>query len=102
MSGHVTPPLDAEDAWRVEHARTVALGLVMRALRVIDRRKLLPRHQDFIRYVCFMPVEHLSMAQRDHVLRLGRRYREHLPAHLAPKVNPDDPIVREMEAQHAG
>jgi hypothetical protein len=102
VSAHIAAPLDEEDAWRVAHARTVALGLVMNALHLIDRRKLLPRHWEFVRYVCCKPVEHLSIAQRDHVLRLGWRYREHLPAHLAPKVNPADPIVREMEAQHAG
>ena len=99
MSAHHSIALDDEDAFRMARTFNEVLGLRMRALARIDRHLLLPQHRDFVHWVCRMPIEQRSDRQRQQVTRLAWVYRRNLPNHLAPKVNPDDPIVREMSAK---
>ena len=40
----------------------------------------------------------ISEEERFHLFRLAWFYRRKLPAHLAPRMNPEDPIVMSMEA----
>nr|WP_294547660.1 hypothetical protein [uncultured Rhodopila sp.] len=86
----------AEDRARMRKAQDKALGVVMNALVLIP----IPfwgKDKDFIGYVCRMQPDMLSERQREHVTRVAWRLRRYLPAHLAPKCNPEDPIVREMD-----
>ncbi len=97
MSAHLSIALTDEAAFRREVTTlNEVLGLRMRALAMIAAHLVLPEHRDFIYYVCKKPVEHLSDRQRAHVTRLAWRYRRYVPPHLAPKANPDDPVVREL------
>ena len=96
MTAHLSAALDDEDAFRLAKVETEVLGLRQRALRTIPDFKLLSGgHRSFVRYVCGMAPEKLSDAQKDQVHRLCWLYRRSIPAHLAPKCNPDDPVVAE-------
>jgi hypothetical protein len=91
----MSEPLDAEDAARVRLAENRALRLTMMAIFGVNRY-FWGTDRHFIDWVCPMAPEHLSDKQRDHVQRVAWRLRRHLPEHLRPRVNPDDPIVRDM------
>ena len=41
-------------------------------------------------------LDRITRAQLDALARLAWKHRRQLPAHLAPELNPDDPIVRAM------
>lgn len=88
--------LDDEDGFRLARTENELLSIYQRALAVIPRHLLLPRHLEFVGWVCRMAPEHVSERQRDHIHRLAWVYRSRLPRLLAPKVDPDDPIVREQ------
>ena len=89
------PDIDAEDIERARLAETKALRLVMNALVLIPE-PFWGRDRAFIGFVCRMAADQLTERQRQHVQRVAWRLRRYLPPHLAPKCNPDDPIVREM------
>ena len=95
MSGPVAEPQD-DDAARVRLAENAALRLTMGALRAVPQ-PFWGLDKRFIDYVCRMAPEHLSEKQRDHVNRVAWRLRRYLPQHLKTRLNPDDPIVREMQ-----
>jgi hypothetical protein len=98
--------LDDEDAFRLAYAQAAAHEAAkmlferrVDALHLIPQYLVLPQHRRFIRHALALAPEMLSPAQREHADRLFWRYRRNMPAHLAPKVNPDDPIVREQRAK---
>lgn len=97
----MTAPLDAEDAARVRQAVDAELRLLVSAIRGTDRR-LWGIDTGFVDGACrCVPVSAMSDRQREHIRRVAWRLRRYLPAHLRPKLNPDDPIVREMHANEA-
>jgi hypothetical protein len=100
VSAHLSVALDDAAAFAREVTTPAeVLGLRMRALARIAPHLVLPEHRDFLYWVCKMPVEQLSERQAAQVTRLAWRYRSRVPPHLAPKCNPDDPIVRELAAK---
>jgi hypothetical protein len=86
--------MDPDDRARVRAAETAALRLVMNSLRMIPT-PFWGMDTQFIRHVCCKVPEHLTERQRAHVARVAWRLRRYLPQHLKPRVNPDDPIVKE-------
>ncbi len=96
MSAHLQIPLDDEDAFRLVKTERELLGLYQRALRQIPAHLLMPSHRGFVQFCCRVAPENLSDRQAEQTHRLAWIYRSRLPAHLAPKINPDDPIVAEQ------
>ncbi len=85
--------MDAEDAPRVRRALCEEIAALCRALICVPR-PLWGRDDRFLEWVTRMAPDQMSEAQRDHLLRCAWRLRRYLPPHLAPRANPDDPIVR--------
>lgn len=86
-----------DDPPRVLRALCDEVAAVCRALICVPR-PLWGRDDRFLDWVTRLPPDQMSDAQRDHLLRCAWRLRRYLPPHLAPKVNPDDPVVREERA----
>jgi hypothetical protein len=85
---------DHDDAWRVQRAQQEARRSVMTALVCLDPRLLRPRDREFVDWACRASSTALDEGHAARVDRLAWRYRRLLPAHLAPRVDPDDPLVR--------
>ena len=88
--------IDAEDRLRLGVAEDHVLQRTLHALRVIPR-PFYGRDAAFIRAVVGQRAEMLSDRQRAHLKRVAWRLRRYLPPAIAPRVNPDDPIVREID-----
>lgn len=65
-----------------------ALGTVAMPIDGPDRHKR--------RLLMAADLDTISAEQLATLARLTWRYRRQLPSHMAPKLNPDDPIVRSL------
>lgn len=90
--------MDAEDAERSAQAQAAADRLLLKHLAALSWA---PRHPyaRAIRELLAADLTRLTPLQAHQLRKLAWAYRVRLPAHLRPKVNPDDPIVREMAAR---
>ena len=88
--------IDAEDRLRLGIIEDHVLQRTLNALRCVPR-PFYGRDAAFLRGVLGQRVERLSERQRDHLKRVAWRLRRYLPPAIAPRVNPDDPIVREID-----
>jgi hypothetical protein len=93
----VMPPEPDDDAARLAWAERGAQAAMIAALR---RVRMPPRHADAaaLRRRAHAELDRLSSEDRELLRLLAWRWRRQLPAHLAPKLPPADPIVRAMEA----
>lgn len=85
------PPEVDDDATRLLAARAEAIAATVQALAQIS---LPPVRRAFVVEMRRRRGlgEALTARQQQHVLQLAWRYRRQLPAHLVPKINPDDPL----------
>jgi hypothetical protein len=87
--------VDPDDAPRVQRAIDDALRLVMRALGNVSMRAGGPDRRAVVE-LCDREPWQLTPAERARIDRLAWKYRRELPPHLAPKLPPFDPLVREL------
>jgi hypothetical protein len=89
------PETDADDAARLAAINRKAWRLTIEALRHVT---MLPGHSDKwrLRQLVAVDLDRISDGQIAMLNRLAWRYRRQMPKHLVPKLNPDDPIVKEM------
>lgn len=79
------------------------LAIVM-APRMIERIRALlgislaPKDRTLVESLARRDPKTLTAEHRSWIASLLWKYRRDLPANLRPRLNPDDPIVREMEA----
>ncbi len=95
-----------DDAARMAMSEQTVLRLTIAAL---GRVTMLPGHPDKARLRALARIDlgRIDDAQIATMRRLAWRYRRQMPRHLAPRMNPDDPIVlalaaRETESTHRG
>ena len=106
-AAHSLPPEPEEDAPRVARAVRAALLGNLHSLAMCsipagsrDRKDVLD-----IRAKLDLDREPLTHKETDRIKSLMWKYRRQLPRGLAPKLNPADPIVREIaekELSHVG
>lgn len=87
--------IDEDDLDRVAKAVAAEMAIEIAALRRVAIRA---QDRVFLRRAAAIDPLHLSDNDRARIRSLCWRYRHALPAHLRPKLNPDDPVVRELEA----
>jgi hypothetical protein len=92
----VSAVLDADDIDRIRHTEARLAGVRIAALARIPDYTLLPRHREFVRLIAAIAPETMNVKQQDHVLRLCWIYRAKIGRNLAPRCNPDDPIVTQL------
>jgi hypothetical protein len=89
---HRSMPAESDDdALRLAAARREAIAVTAQALASIS---LPPADRVFIVEMQRRRgyAEQLTERQQHALLQLAWHYRRQLPAHLAPKINPDDPL----------
>lgn len=92
---------DPEEDTRVRRAIGGARATLIAALARVGAA-MAPGTRDarLLRALKQADPEWLSEEQVDDLQRLAWRHRRQLPRHLVGRMNPDDPIVREMEMEH--
>jgi hypothetical protein len=97
---YAQPERDEDDAARVNASIINMLGITVSKMLALSLHKASPEGR-FIeamdtRLNVFraMPTD----AEVTRIKELAWKYRRQLPAHLAPKLPPNDPIVQEMES----
>jgi hypothetical protein len=94
----VMPAEPDDDEARTLTAQRAATALVVAALARID---LPPVERALIVVVSRSQAANpLSRREMQRVMEVAWRHRRQLPAHLAPRLPPSDPIVQAMEAAH--
>lgn len=93
--------MDEEDRERLAIAEAAAFRAILK--RIADLAWA-PSHpwRRTVRSYLITDLTKLTDHERGEIMRLAWMYRRDLPEHLRPKLNPDDPIVREMAAAERG
>jgi len=88
-----------ETVARISWADRELAGKTIAALRQV---RIPPAHADAraLRRLARVDLDRITAEECELVRLLSWRWRRQLPAGLAPKLNPADPIVRSMEAHH--
>jgi hypothetical protein len=84
----------AQDAARLASAETELRRVLIRALR--DVIMLTDSDTAVRRRLVAADLARWTREEQRDLDRLAWKYRRRLPRHLAPRLNPDDPIVRGM------
>ena len=84
-----------QDAARARLATRRVLELTIGALRMVTMPPSSPDRWR-LRTLVHADLDTISAEHIALLAQLAWRYRRQLPKHLAPKLNPDDPIVRSM------
>ncbi len=82
-----------QDAARVAKAERQVMVATLNALR---RVRNTVQDRAILRGLVQADFDWLTAEQRAALERMAWKYRRQIPPHLAPKLNPDDPIVRDM------
>ena len=92
---------DAEEAARIEKALVTWLGGRITALRALQLPPASAEAKFIERMDLQLNVFHRAADKNDvrMIKRLCWNYRRQMPAPSRPKLPPDDPVVREMEAR---
>ena len=90
--------IDAEDAERTALAEAAANRAILKRLAELSWPPSHP-YRRAMRELLAADLTKLTPLQAHQMRKIAWAYRRKLPAHLRPKVNPDDPIVREMAAR---
>jgi hypothetical protein len=83
-----------------DDAERLALVLAPRmreCIRALLNVTMVPNDQALVQGLARRDPATLTAQQRHWIAQLLWRYRRNVPSELRPKLNPDDPIVREME-----
>lgn len=84
------PERNDDDAARVHAARSEAIAATVNALRQVS---LPPAERALVVVVARSMATHpLNPREMHRVMQVAWRHRRKLPPHLAPKINPDDPL----------
>lgn len=89
--------IDHDEPARVCKALATHYGAVAAALKNVRFEKI--HERTFVERLRAHGRQSLDDAELERIKDLAWKYRRQLPAHLAPKLPPHDPIVREMEQQ---
>ncbi len=93
--------MDDEDRARLAIAEAAAFRAILKRIGDLAWAPNHP-HRRTVRQYLTMDLTTLTEHERGEITRLAWMYRRDLPEHLRPKLNPDDPIVREMAAAERG
>jgi hypothetical protein len=87
----------AQEAARVAQAEAEERRVMIRALReALNNTRSMQADRARLRRLLAADLGRWSRDDQRDLDRLAWRHRRRLPHYLAPRLNPDDPIVREM------
>ena len=93
--------IDAEDTERLRLAEAQAFRAILKRIADLAWAPNHP-HRRTVRHFLTRDLTRITEHERGEIMQLAWMYRRDLPEHLRPKLNPDDPIVREMAAAERG